>query len=117
MMIPPIESLLKSNGWRNVILCGVEAHICIVQTALDLMDLGVNVAVVADGVSSCNREEIDTAMAELRQRGVTVATSESIGFRLLGDAAAPEFKAFSNIIKEEKEATSKRLDQLLSYSI
>jgi len=116
MLIPEVDAILKDPKHRNiqnVLLTGVETHICIVQTALDLQDRGCAVYVLADAVSSCNPQETRIALEELRHKGVTVASSESIMFRLLGDAASPNFKPFQAILKEEKVSTKERLEKLL----
>jgi len=115
MLIPEVDAILKDpkhQGIKNILLAGVETHICIVQTALNLTDLGYSVYVLADGVSSCNPQETRIALDELRQKGVTVASSESVMFRLLGDAADPKFKPFQAILKEEKADTKDRLEKL-----
>jgi len=115
MLIPEVKAILKDpkyQGVKNILLAGIETHICIVQTALDLTELGYSVYVLADGVSSCNPQETRIALDELRHKGVTVASSESIMFRLLGDAADPKFKPFQAILKEEKNETKHRLEKL-----
>jgi thiamine-phosphate diphosphorylase/hydroxyethylthiazole kinase len=79
MHIPPISThpLLNSNtGPAQIALVGIEAHICVTQTALDLLAAGHGVYVLADGVSSSNREEVGVALARLRQAGAVVTTSE-----------------------------------------
>lgn len=58
---------------------------------------------MADGISSTNSFEIPIALDQLRQMGASVATSESLGFQLIGDAAHPNFRAWANIVKQEKE--------------
>lgn len=86
---------------------------------------------IADGVSSCNKEEIPFALARIRQSGGYITTSESVAFQLqsalfipdywrpthfsLGDAGVPGFKSFSNIIKEEKDNTVRTLQKLLQH--
>ena len=58
-----------------------------------------------DGVSSCNSFEIPIATERMRKEGAIITTSESIAFQLIGDAALPNFKPFSKLIKEEKDST------------
>ncbi|RMZ74805.1 hypothetical protein DV737_g5728, partial [Chaetothyriales sp. CBS 132003] len=77
----------------EVILVGIETHICVTQTALDLLRMGHKVYVLVDGVSSCNSGERGVALERLRKEGVVVTTSESILFELLGDANDPAFRA------------------------
>ncbi len=121
MWVPDIESAFKSSsasdGPRDVVLVGIETHICITQTALDLLGQGHRVYVLADGVSSCNQEEIGIALARLRAAGATVTTSESWIFECIGDAGISEFRAVSGVIKETKEDTKAVLQELIQAKI
>ncbi|GAA94943.1 uncharacterized protein L969DRAFT_53410 [Mixia osmundae IAM 14324] len=113
MFIPPVKAALEKSAIKSVIICGIESHICVQQTTLDLLDNGYNVFVVADGVSSCNAQEVPIALARMRQAGATVTTSESLLFELLGDAKAPAFKTVSGLIKDTKEQTAASLSRLI----
>lgn len=68
--------------------------------------------VLADGVSSCNKEEVKIALERLRAEGVTVTTSESWLYECMGDAAIPEFREISKLVKEWKEETKANLQAL-----
>ena len=59
-----------------------QSHLCILQTAFDLLEQNYDVHVLADGVSSCNREEVPIALARIQQAGGYVTTSESAAFQL-----------------------------------
>ena len=72
------------------VIIGIETHICVTQTALDLLREGHKVYVLADGVSSCNKEEIPIALARLRAEGAVVTTSESWIYECMGDAGIEE---------------------------
>ena len=61
----------------NVAIVGIESHVCVLQTTLDLLDAGHSVYVISDGVSSANKEEIPIALARMRQAGAFISTSES----------------------------------------
>lgn len=63
-------------------LTSVQSHICVLQTALDLIQSGYDVHVLADGVSSSNKEEVPIALAYIRQAGGRITTSESTAFLL-----------------------------------
>lgn len=104
----------EEKGPSDVVLVGIESHICITQTALDLARAGHRVFVLADGVSSCNREEIPLAFDRLRAAGVIVTTSESWLFECMGDAAIPEFRAVSKIVKDSLQDTKTAVGGLLS---
>ena len=107
MFTPEVKQLLESRkNVRSIVLFGIETHVCVLQSALDLLHAGYDVHVVADGVSSCNKEEVPIALARISQAGGYITTSESAGFQLQRDASSATFKAFSNIIKEEKGATT-----------
>ncbi|CAD6902786.1 unnamed protein product [Tilletia controversa] len=118
MVLPDItDKWLQSasaveGGVKSVIMTGIESHVCVLQTSLDLLERGYQVHVLADAVSSCNAQEVPLALARLRQAGAQITTSESILFQLLEDAAHPHFKAVSGLIKEEKLKTAEALEYL-----
>jgi len=115
MLIPEVTQALQSNDRLNVIV-GIESHICVLQTALDLRKHGKEVVVLADGVSSCNPEEVPIALATIRQAGGLVLTSESFLFMNIGDAASPPFKELAKLVKEGKDETRATLQALLPLS-
>jgi Isochorismatase family len=107
----------------QILLLGIESHICLLQTATDLLSLGHRVYVLADGVSSCNPGERGVALDRLRQEGCTVTTSESVIFEMVGDAARAEFKGgtamtttsgvgVAALVKEFKERTGVAVQRL-----
>ncbi|KAM3464139.1 hypothetical protein MY5147_007220 [Beauveria neobassiana] len=111
MVVPEVVAGLAPGS--QIALVGIEAHICITQTALDLRDAGHAVYVIADGVSSCNRQEVVVALDRLRaERGVVVTSSESWMYECLGDAGHPAFKPLITIVKGAGENTKKVLDSL-----
>ena len=90
---------LEDSGIKHVIVCGVEAHVCVLQTALDLKHAGFGVFVAADACSSRSLAAADLAMSRMRQAGVQVVDCEMAVFELIGKAGTPEFKALSALIK------------------
>ncbi|KAH8894862.1 Isochorismatase hydrolase [Thozetella sp. PMI_491] len=121
MWVPELASAFhastKSPAPRDVVLVGIETHICITQTTLDLLAQGHRVYVLADGVSSCNPEEVGVALARLRGAGAIITTSESWIFECMGDAGIAEFKGVATVIKETKEETKAVLKELLPAKI
>ncbi|KAI0069165.1 Isochorismatase hydrolase [Artomyces pyxidatus] len=113
MATPDVLSLLMQHDLKSIVLFGIESHVCVLQSTLDLLELGYDVHVLADGVSSCNPEEVPIALARMRQAGAQITTSESLLFQLQGDSSKPTFKAFSSAIKEEKDSTQSVLQALL----
>lgn len=61
----------------NIAIVGIESHVCVLQTTLDLLKYGYHVYVISDGVSSANKEEVPIAIARMRQAGAFITTSES----------------------------------------
>ncbi|RPD62021.1 Isochorismatase hydrolase [Lentinus tigrinus ALCF2SS1-7] len=117
MAIPPVIEQLKKHDFKSVILFGIESHVCVLQSALDLLEQGYDVHVLADGVSSTRKEEVPIAIERMRRAGAQITTSESAAFELQVDANKPNFKFFSRIIKEEGDNTTKALEGLVtSYS-
>lgn len=117
MWVPELQrrfAAAAEEGPSEVVLVGIESHICITQTTLDLLRAGHKVYVLADAVSSCNREEIPLALDRLRAAGAVITTSESWLFECMGDAAIPEFRAVSKIIKDSLQDTKTAVSGLLS---
>lgn len=111
MFVPAVTEQLGPVH-AQIVLVGIESHICITQTALDARRAGHTVYVLADGVSSCNKEEVPIALARLRAEGVIVTTSESWLYEFVGDAGVPEFKSVIGIVKETSADTKKVLQSL-----
>ena len=103
---------LNSMPLKNtVILLGIETHVCVLQTCLDLLDRKINVIVLADSVSSMNRGEIKIALERMRQAGAVITTSDSIIFQLVNDANSPKFKEISALIKEYNVSTGRVFEE------
>lgn len=87
---------------RAVVLTGIETHVCIAQTAFELLELGYEVLLPVDAVSSRHRADHNTAIARLTQAGVIPTTTEALLFEWLESAEHTAFKAISKIVKEFK---------------
>lgn len=96
---PAIGEEIGSFARRQVVIAGLEAHVCVLQTALDLAASGRNVYVVADAVSSRRQENAELAHRRLAAAGVILVNTEMCLFEWLGTAAHAEFKALSRLIK------------------
>jgi len=119
MYLPAIAShpIFSSGKKAEVAIVGIESHICVTQSALDLLAAGHRVYIIADGVSSSNKEEVGIALQRLRQAGAIVTSSESWLYELMGDAAIPEFKGMVNVVKETMRDTRAALQGLLGSKI
>jgi len=89
---------LKNKKITNLIVCGIETHICIQQTALDCLRKGFEVILVSDAMSSRNRVDHEIALQRMIQSGAKITTTESIIFELCKTADRKEFKEIRNII-------------------
>jgi isochorismate hydrolase len=85
--------------YKSVILCGIEAHACVLSTCLDLLENNIDVHVIVDGVSSRSLVDRKYAFKRMKQSGAYLTTSESIMFQLCKDAAHPKFKHIQKLIK------------------
>lgn len=90
---------LEKTGGTDVILCGIEAHVCVLQTALDLLDRGFRAFVVADAVSSRSPANLTVALERLRESGAGIVSTEMILFELLDRAGTGEFKQILPLVK------------------
>lgn len=98
---PAFRERLESPGRRQVVLAGMETHICISQTALALVAEGYEVFVAADAVCSRRDADHEVALARLRAAGVQVTVAESVIYEALGRAGTPEFKAILELVKAQ----------------
>ena len=113
----PIEKLRFSSaaavGWTEenretesrdqVVVCGIEAHVCVLQTVMDLLAASFQVHVVADAVGSRFQSDRETALNRMRDEGAVVTTTEAVMFELCETAEAAEFKQISAIVRERSK--------------
>ncbi|XP_061481454.1 isochorismatase domain-containing protein 1 isoform X2 [Rhineura floridana] len=100
MVLPEVESAIAEiPGVRSVVLFGVETHVCIQQTALELVGRGLEVHIVADATSSRSMMDRMFALERLARTGIIVTTSEAILLQLIADKEHPKFKEIQNLIK------------------
>jgi nicotinamidase-related amidase len=90
---------LSESGRRSVILCGIEAHVCVAQTALDLLANNYEVFVISDAVASRRESDRDAALRRMIAAGAVELTYEAALFELLKSAGEPEFKQISRLVK------------------
>lgn len=100
MLNDSILDLIKENKIDSVILVGIETHICILQTALELRGLGVNVHIIEDAVSSQHIKDHDNALKRLIQSEIFITRFESLIFQLIKTSNHKNFKEIIKIIKD-----------------
>lgn len=94
-----LSGRLADSGRKQVILTGVEAHICVVQSALELKAQGYEVFVVGDAVCSRNRENYENSLQRLRHAGINVIDTESVLFEWVRDSKHEHFKMVSGLVQ------------------
>jgi nicotinamidase-related amidase len=97
--VPQLLEQLYGRRIRHVTLAGIEAHVCVAQTALELMGLGFGVQVPADAVSSRARLDWEVALRRLEHAGAVVTTTEAVLFEWTEHSDRPEFKQISALVK------------------
>jgi len=90
---------MNDRGLTNLILCGIEAHVCVLQTCLDLLEENRSVFVVADAISSRDPENRRIALERMRSAGAEIVTVEMALFEMLGRAATDEFKQILALLR------------------
>jgi nicotinamidase-related amidase len=92
-------SALEATGRKTVLLCGIEAHVCVLQTALDLAEREYSVFAARDAISSRTPENAQIGWERMMRAGVLPTSTESATFELLQEAGTPDFKALLSWIK------------------
>jgi len=96
---PAFVKAVEDMAPNTLVLAGIEAHVCILQTALDALDRGYEVHVMADAVSSRADWMASNGLARMVQAGVVVSNTESAMFEIVGDSADPLFKRMLFLVK------------------
>ena len=91
---------LMASGTHKLLVCGIEAHVCVMQTALDLMADGFDVYVAVDAVGSRYAVDYQTALGRLDSAGATLTTSEAALFEWCQQAGTPQFKQISQLARQ-----------------
>ncbi len=96
---PGFIEALKALGRTDVVLAGIECHVCVLQTGLDLLRLGYRVLVCADATGSRTAENCHLGLERLRAAGAVVVSTEMVLFEWLERAGTPEFKQVQALLK------------------
>ncbi len=96
---PAFKEEVSIMGKKNIIICGIESHVCVLQTCLDLIDGGFTPVIVEDCVSSRNPDDKNVAIKRMRQEGSRITTLESLLFELTRSAGSELFKSISRLVK------------------
>src|SRR4051794_28606457 len=98
--VPSVVERFHRSARPKVVLAGIETHVCVLHTALDLLALDFRVFVTVDAVASRYRIDHEVALRRLEQAGAILTTSEGCLFEWIGGAAHPQFKAVSRLIQD-----------------
>ena len=96
---PDVEAAVLGSQRHQIIVFGIEAHVCVQQTVLDLLAQGQKVVVLDDCVSSRSANDARVALQRMRDAGATISTMESVLFELLRVSGTQEFKSISVLVK------------------
>lgn len=96
---PNFVKALEKTQRKQVVVSGMETHVCVLQTVLDMIDMGYQVFVVADGVASRTTENKMLGLERMRQAGAQIVTSEMVLFEWLEHSGTEDFKAILPLIK------------------
>ncbi len=96
----PFKDLLGSLTARQVVVVGIEAHVCVLQTVLDLIDAGREVFLAVDAVRSRRAADRETAIRRCERAGAVLTSAETVAFEWLRGADHPSFKAVSQLVKD-----------------
>lgn len=97
--IEPVRDELVRLRVRSVVVCGVEAHVCVLQTCLDLAEVGFLTGVAVDAIGSRKALDQNVAVMRMTQAGIVPTTVESLLLELVGEAGGSRFKAVLPVVK------------------
>jgi len=100
--VPAVVETFRRQARPRVLLAGIEAHVCVAQTALDLLARDVRVYIAADAVGSRFPIDHEYALRRLERAGAIIVTSETAVFEWTGGASHPQFKEISKLIKNSR---------------
>jgi len=92
---------LSSQGVHNLLICGIESHICVAQSSLDLLSQGFNVFVCVDAVGARHAIDHETALRRLENSGVVLTTTEAVLFEWCEKSGSDQFKQISKIVQQQ----------------
>jgi nicotinamidase-related amidase len=87
------------HGRAQALVCGIEAHVCVSQTAHDLLERGIEVHVARDAVTSRTAENLEVGLSKMERAGAVITSVEAALFELLGTAESPAFKRVQGLVK------------------
>lgn len=90
---------LETHAKKNVVICGIETHVCVLQTTIDLLEKGYQPVVIEDCTSSRKHVDKSIAIERMRREGAIISSYESILFELTRVSGTPEFKNISKLVK------------------
>jgi nicotinamidase-related amidase len=102
--IPAVVGNLRRAARPNVVLAGIETHVCVLQTALDLLALDFRVFIPVDAVGSRFPIDHDIAIRRMERAGAVITTSETVVFEWVGGANSPKFKEISRLVQERMKS-------------
>lgn len=106
--LPGFIAKLRELEKKTAIVCGIEAHICVLQTSLDMLQHNYLVYVPKDATSSHTTIDGETAVERMRDSGATVTTTEALIYELAERAGTEEFRSILEVVKERRNANSFR---------
>lgn len=98
--VPSVVEQFRRSARPRVVLAGIETHVCVLGTALDLLALDFRVYLAVDAVGSRYRIDHDTALRRMEQAGAVLTTAETCVFEWVGGSSHPQFKAVSALVQE-----------------
>jgi len=98
-LVPEVDALLSARRCDDVLVCGVEAHVCVQQTVLDLLATGRQPFLLSDAVSAGRPDQIPPAFRRMERAGATPSGVLGAAYELLGDAAHPQFRSVLGVVK------------------